>query len=166
MSKPWPFEIHVLSDPKYLCAVRASVERLLERCGFDDATSGQVVLAVDEAMTNVIRHGYGDCHDKPIICRAKPGEREGVAGVWIEIEDESTLTSTDSIEPSAKPATEPGGLGVKLIYQVMDDVSYTCRRTGGGLLLTMFKGLPEQDVDTSGREAVEDAQHADAADGR
>ena len=46
------------SDPNLLCAVRGAVERLTESFGFSPADCRSVIRAVDEALTNIIRHSY------------------------------------------------------------------------------------------------------------
>src|SRR5580698_10435880 len=54
------------SDPSLLCAVRGAVERLTEAFGFSAADCRAVTLAVDEALTNIIRHAYNGRPDRPI----------------------------------------------------------------------------------------------------
>jgi sigma-B regulation protein RsbU (phosphoserine phosphatase) len=41
-----------------LCTSRGYIENWATYCGFDDITVGQIVLAVDEAITNVYRYAY------------------------------------------------------------------------------------------------------------
>ena len=50
--------LEILSRPELLASVRAMVISLSERFGFDQIESGHLALAVDEALANVIRHGY------------------------------------------------------------------------------------------------------------
>ena len=51
-------ELRMLSQPRLLTACRAMVSNLAQRLGFSDMHAGQVSLAVDEALCNVINHGY------------------------------------------------------------------------------------------------------------
>src|ERR1700734_1495171 len=54
------------SDPKMLCVVRAALGQLTEMLGLSPEACRAVVLAVDEALTNVIRHAYLGQTDKPV----------------------------------------------------------------------------------------------------
>src|SRR5277367_3145118 len=59
-------KLSLLSDPKLLCVVRAAVGEVAFTTGFTEAEVRSVVLAVDEALANVIRHAYHGSHDRPI----------------------------------------------------------------------------------------------------
>ena len=50
-------ELRILSHPRNLCVVRAAVEMAVRRLGFSEPDAAQIILAVDEAMANCIRHG-------------------------------------------------------------------------------------------------------------
>src|SRR5438105_13136397 len=54
------------SNPALLCAVRGAIERLTESFGFSPEECRAVTRAVDEALTNIIRHAYGGRADRPI----------------------------------------------------------------------------------------------------
>ena len=61
----------VPSNPEFLGVVRSTVASLAELLGFASRDCRSVTLAVDEAMTNIIRHAYRSQKDRPInvICR-------------------------------------------------------------------------------------------------
>src|SRR5580692_1517191 len=69
------------SDPKMLCVIRAALGQLNETMGFSAEESRGVVLAVDEALANVIRHAYGGELDRPI----------DVTFSRVEVEDEGKM---------------------------------------------------------------------------
>ena len=48
----------VPSDPRYLGVVRGAIGPLAAVIGWDESECRAIVLAVDEALTNVIRHAY------------------------------------------------------------------------------------------------------------
>ena len=50
--------VTVRSDPKLLTSIRSLVRGWVESWDIDDKTANDVVLAVDEACTNAIRHAY------------------------------------------------------------------------------------------------------------
>ena len=59
-------ELKLTSDPMYLCGARELVGCIARRIGFDDMECSKISLAVDEALCNIIRHGYNKAFNKPI----------------------------------------------------------------------------------------------------
>ena len=59
-----PVRLGILSLPAHLPIVRAATEKVCELIGFDEHSASAVVLSVDEALTNVIRHAYHGADDK------------------------------------------------------------------------------------------------------
>ncbi len=95
------------------------------------------ILAVDEATTNVILHGYA----------GQPGmieleiSREGADLVVCLLDRAPEFDPTGVAPPDLTSPLEerdPGRLGVYLIRQFMDDVTYR-PRPGGGNMLTLRK---------------------------
>ncbi|GAH69800.1 unnamed protein product, partial [marine sediment metagenome] len=43
--------------------MRATLGKLCELVGFDRETAGAIILSVDEALTNIIKHAYGGVED-------------------------------------------------------------------------------------------------------
>lgn len=117
---PLKFEMTLTSDPRLLGVVRGTVEQFAAALGFEDAQCRKITLAVDEALSNVIRHAYkNECnHIVQLTCQAQPE--------WLE------FTFVDRGEPAdpAKICGHPlddvalGGRGTHLIRQIMDEVSY------------------------------------------
>lgn len=135
--------VELLSNPAYLSGARELISSVCRRLGFDDLTCSKVALAVDEALCNVIRHGYKHAEDRPIWISLWPvfDESGQADGVKLVIEDEA-----DQVDPSCMKGRElndirPGGLGVHIIRDVMDDVQYERRETVG-MRLTMVKRVP------------------------
>src|SRR4029077_18873774 len=59
-------KLELRSDPAMLCVVRNALGQLAETLGFSEAECRAIVLAVDEAMTNIIRHAYLGDAGRPI----------------------------------------------------------------------------------------------------
>ncbi len=144
--------MRLLSQPRYLCGARDAVSSIARRFGFDEQTSGQIALAVDEALCNVIRHGYDSAGDRPIDLRVWPlneSECTGEAGgIRIVIEDEARQVDPSKIKSRELSDIRPGGLGVHIIQQIMTAARYE-QRAGpqGGMRLIMAKKLePRPDV--------------------
>jgi serine/threonine-protein kinase RsbW len=128
------------SLPRYLAIIRAALRCLSAQEGFTEETIDKLILATDEALANVIKHGYDSQPDGSIGVFLRPmiaGSRKGLDIVIVD--------RAKSIDPSAIRGRDladirPGGLGVHIIRSVMDKVQYR-RRFGGGMLLRMVKYL-------------------------
>jgi anti-sigma regulatory factor (Ser/Thr protein kinase) len=65
------------SHPKWLSVVRGAVERLTETLGFPAAQCRSITRAVDEALTNIVRHSYRNRLDQPIAMYFRRAQRRG-----------------------------------------------------------------------------------------
>ena len=63
------------SNPRWLSVVRGTVERLTETLGFPIAQCRSITRAVDEALTNIVRHSYGNRPDQPIAMYFRKAQR-------------------------------------------------------------------------------------------
>jgi anti-sigma regulatory factor (Ser/Thr protein kinase) len=115
------------------------VERLSERLGFPGEQARRMVLAVDEACTNVIRHAYGGRSGG----RIRISFTIDTARLEIQIRDFGRTTSPDALKPRDLNDIRPGGLGMHFIREGMDEVSYEAPADGGGLL-RLIRYLPQQ----------------------
>ncbi len=131
--------LELVSNPAYLCGARELVHQVAKRCGFAEVQASQVALATDEALINVMRHGYEKREDGRIWLEITPLSGEGgVGGVMIVIEDEARQVDPAEIKGRELEDIKPGGLGVHIIREIMDEVKYE-RREGVGMRLTMVK---------------------------
>ncbi len=134
-------EVSRLAIPARLDNVRLacdSVVEAAETAGLDERDVYHCQMAVDEALTNIIEHGYGgesDEHTIEIICKTEPGK------FLITIVDDSPAfnplehEAPDPREPL--DSREPGGWGIYFIRRLMDDVAYA--REGDKNVLTLTK---------------------------
>jgi serine/threonine-protein kinase RsbW len=139
--------LEIVSNPLYLSGAREMVSSVARRLGFAEEACGQMSLAVDEALCNIIRHGYERRDDRPIWIRLFPLAEPGTNGVSpssqptalkIVIEDEAKQVDPSTIKSRDLEEIRPGGLGVHIIKAVMDEVRYE-RREASGMRLTMVK---------------------------
>jgi len=129
----------ILSDPANLAKVRTAVETSGKRAGFDKKNCDAMALAVDEALTNVIRHAYGGAPDKKIeISIEELNEASNCQGLMICIRDFGKTVDASQIKGRELTDVRPGGLGVHIMHEVMDEVIYE-RPPGGGTCLRMTK---------------------------
>jgi len=138
-TSPAPIAIRLLSQPGNLCVVRAAIERAAVHWGLDAETAGKVVLAVDEALTNIMRHGYKGRDDGPITVLISAINGDDNGGMRVVIEDECPGVDLSNIKSRPIEEVRPGGLGVHILRQVMDSVAFEHRRDVDGVRLTMVK---------------------------
>lgn len=140
---PPDLTLRMRSSPRLLAGARELIASLARRLGFDEVSACQVALAVDEALANVIRHGYERREDGPIdmmVWLLAPSGDPAAAptGLKVVIEDEGRQVDPDLIRGRDLDDIRPGGLGVHIIREVMDEARYE-KRIGGGMRLTLVK---------------------------
>ena len=138
-----PIRVSILSAPAHLPVVRAAVEELCKEVGFTADTTGKIILSLDEALTNIIRHAYGGAADKPIELELTPLGADDPKGLRILLRDYGQAVDRSQIKSRSLHHVRPGGLGVHIMSQCMDRVDYTAA-DGGGTTLTMIKNLPDK----------------------
>ena len=132
--------IRVNADVKNLAEIRRFIEASAESLQVGTAAAGEIVLAVDEAATNIILHGY----------RGQPGFIE----IVVERQGDSLIVHLYDQAPPFDPTKVPapdltlpleerpvGKLGVFLITRFMDDVIYSASPQGGNQLTLVKKIL-------------------------
>lgn len=135
--------LEMRSQPILLCAARSMVGNLASRVGFNEADCSQISLAVDEALCNVINHGYKRRPDGVIWLKVWAQE-EPEGELHIVIEDQAEQVDPEKIRPRDLEEIRPGGLGVYIIREVMDDVRYEKRDSpDGGMRLVMRKKVSQ-----------------------
>ena len=143
-----PIQLHFCSSPAHLPVVRAAVEKMCDLLGMDSDATGGVVLSVDEAMTNIIKHAYDGDRGQPIDLVMTPVGQPDPTALEICLSDRGRYADPAQIRSRDLDDVRPGGLGVHIIFKCMDEVTY-CRREGGGTVLTMIKNLQPTDVEAS-----------------
>lgn len=131
-------ELRIADEPHELARVRAEVAAAIRAGGFPDVYTNRILIAVDEAVTNIIEHGY-------------EGTGKGRIDIVMEVEPEtftiSIIDQGETFDPRSMSdvdierhvaAGKSGGLGVFLIRKIMDVVDYH-HETGRHNRLTMVK---------------------------
>ncbi len=152
LSRGLLLRLELPSDPNLLCAVRGAVERLTEAFGFSAADGRAVTRAIDEALTNIIRHAYGGRADRPIemLFRSIKGRpaREGDSGLEILLCDRGPAIKKAQLCMRALEEVRPGGLGLHFIQQSMDVVEYKRAHKTNRLRLVKYVHAAKQEVDS------------------
>ncbi|MBD3385148.1 ATP-binding protein [candidate division KSB1 bacterium] len=127
-------ELYSNSNPEYLRLIRATIDQVCQIAGFNRLESSKIVLAVDEACSNVIRHAYLNEPDQEIYIKCTIEKNL----LRIKIVDHGIQVDPKKIKPRPLDEIRPGGLGVHLIKSVMDRVRYK-NLVDSGNELTMIK---------------------------
>src|SRR3974390_873232 len=126
----------VPTDLRFLAVVRAAVGELGTVYGMPERDSCKVTLAVDEALTNIVRHAYHGEVGRPIelTCKAFPARLE----FWLLDQG----GPPDPVRLKGQPLNDRalGGRGCHLIRMIMDEVTY--ERVPDGNQLRLTKRLP------------------------
>jgi serine/threonine-protein kinase RsbW len=126
-----------LTVPGYLAdlpAILAFVEHTCEQAGVDPALHFDLQLAVEEACRNVIEHAYeGKGGEFSVMFETRGRD------VVITLRDcGRPFDPAQVVEPDMhRPLAERriGGLGMHLMYQLMDDVQFTFSEAGNTLVM-------------------------------
>ncbi len=126
-----------------LVKIAEFIRKASEEAGFDSATSYHIELAIDEAVTNIIEHAYGGEGVGDIECMYSVDKK----GLTIKLQDHGQpFLPHDVATPDIKAPLKKRdnhGLGLFLIKQLMDEVSFCFDEIDGNtLVLVKFK---EQD---------------------
>ena len=107
-----------------LLEVRDFVLRAARAFGFSDEEASKIVLAVDEACTNVIKHAYQFAPDREIEIVIQPVKDRMQITV---IDDGKSFNPSVTKLPDLKQHLSHyrrGGLGIYLMRTLMDEVEY------------------------------------------
>lgn len=135
-------EIRVATRYVELERLCAFVAEGADAAGLSAQARDHVQLAVDEAATNVIQHGYGGEGDESftVAWTAEPGR------LTIVVTDQAPPFDPASIPDLPTPENvddlSVGGYGLRFIRQVMDEVDYV--RRDGVNRLTLVKKTKDE----------------------
>lgn len=133
--------LRIASDPANAPTVRTAVGTAARAHGFGEQDVAAITLALDEAVCNVIKHGYEGRQGRPIDISIESVERDGREGLQFTILDEGRQVDPASIVGRNLEDLRPGGLGTHIIRSVMDEVEYTPREPAG-MKLRLLKWRP------------------------
>ena len=135
-------ELSLVNDLQEIVAAASKIDSFCEEQGLTPQIAYAVNLSVDEILTNTISYGYDDDeqHRIGLTLRMEAGT------LVVEIADDgrafdSSLTSEPDVESSLEERAL-GGLGLFLVQQMMDDVTY--QRRDALNLITLKKSTAEE----------------------
>ena len=112
--------------------VRGYIDKREELESYKD----EIVLAIDEACQNVVRHAYRD-KDGNVAIKLSFQNKELI----VCIEDDGIPVIPEKIKPRNIEDIKPGGLGTFFINQIMDSVSFQLASPHWVNCLTMKKKI-------------------------
>jgi len=132
------FQLRVPAEDRHLAEIRDFIQEVGEKIQIPGRILANTKLAVDEACTNVVKHGYkGSVGFIEVVVTGNQREFS------IEIHDRGESFDLRNVRsPDLKEYVETrrrGGLGVFIMNQLMDEVRY--RGGAEGNVLTMSKHL-------------------------
>ena len=117
-------QLLIKSRTENLTTVREFVSLAVEEVNIPQDIAGDIVLAVDEACTNIIKHAYKFFPDGDITIQLKYSEKN----IKVKITDHGASFSPESVPtPDLKKYFEEkrvGGLVMYLMKSLMDEVHY------------------------------------------
>jgi serine/threonine-protein kinase RsbW len=135
-------EITLRNDLSELDRVTQRLKEFAAHQRLDPQVLGDLDLALEEVLANIISYGYADDREHliTVILEARSGE------IQVHVEDDGRpFDPLEAPEPDTTrpPAERPvGGLGIHLVRQLMDGLEY--RRQGDRNYLTMRKATGTQ----------------------
>ncbi|HET7295092.1 MAG TPA: ATP-binding protein [Vicinamibacteria bacterium] len=140
LNPPEKYRVSVPGTDAGIRRALVGLERLLAREPAFEAVRADFGVALDEIVSNVVKYGYGGGSESPIIIEVfvRPGRLE------VEVIDEGEpFNPLERDAPDTAQALDDrpiGGLGIHIVKELMDDVSY--RRQDGRNHLSFAKRLP------------------------
>lgn len=135
---PAKLRLKIVSDPANLAGVRQSIETLCAANGFSQKASDEIGLCVNEALANVIRHAYDGAENQPIEVVADCSNGE----MCVAIRDWGKGVNPEALPPKPHDPLRPGGLGLVVLREMMDEVVFTPQSDGMLLHMSRKRGRP------------------------
>jgi anti-sigma regulatory factor (Ser/Thr protein kinase) len=124
----------VPSHPRFLYVVRSAIYPLVIDAGFSKQETRKIILAVDEACSNIIKYAYEGDNTKSIDVTVTICDED----IRIALRDRGKRTDVSKIAPRDLSEIRPGGLGTHFMNTVFDSVSYDAGAEQG-TILTLIK---------------------------
>lgn len=124
------------ADTSEMAAMRDAARDFLLRAGVPEMQAELMVLALDEACTNIIRHAYGGCTKRAIRMHI----RRMRSGIHCTLRDYGKSCDPSKIRSRELTDFRPGGLGVRILHSAFDHVVFEPQRRGTKLTLAKSLG--------------------------
>ena len=112
--------LEITSSARNCKSARQFIEGWAMAAGFTDLERGQIVLAADEAVTNIIRHTYESAADQPILLSADITDGH----LHLRLRDYGPPVDPANLKGRELHEIRPGGLGLHLLQSVFTMVEH------------------------------------------
>lgn len=128
------------AKPGQLRIVRCAVREACDLCGCPPTVAQDLIIALGEACQNIVRHAYSGIENGQasleILCDNSQLE--------FLLRDYAPAVEKEQVTPRRPTELKPGGLGLCLIHDVMDEVEYLPVPEGEGNLLRLAKRIERE----------------------
>lgn len=135
---PQRFQITRAAELESLSVFREFISDCCAKFNVPNETVFELKLAVDEACTNVIEHGYKGMDPGSIILSFRIESDR----ILVQLTDFGhVFEPAEAPKPDLEAALEDrplGGMGLYLIYQMMDNIDYESSEDGNTLTFTKY----------------------------
>jgi serine/threonine-protein kinase RsbW len=117
-------DICAISDYSELYKIREFITDKALRFGFSEEDAAKIVLAVDEACSNLVRHAYKFDKNQNICVHIETNLNQFIVNI---LDNGTPFNPLEVPEPDMKEyfiALKRGGLGIQLMRKVMDEIDY------------------------------------------
>lgn len=122
------------SHPENLASVRAFVRRFLSCAALSEREAELLVLGVDEACSNIMRHAYKEACSEPIVLCCEQMRRS----LRFKLRDFGCKANPAQFGVRPLDRVEPGGLGIHFIRHAFDQVDFNLKKLGTELVLVKY----------------------------
>ena len=119
----------LIASSEVLSSFRKELRQILSQAGWEKKTTEEILLAVDEALTNIIRHAYQGKPGKMIVSVRATDDK-----IEILLEDQGKKFDPTQVPSPELPRHKPGGLGIHFIRTIMDQMIYDDQGPAGNRL--------------------------------
>lgn len=130
-------ELRFRARADQLQGVRQRIRSLVEGRGVAADAVERIVLAVNEACMNIIQHAYKGDSTNEIVMYLWEEDQELV----LRLEDFAAPVDKRGIKSRDLDDVRPGGIGVHLIQELMDAVTFMEAPNGAGNILELRKRI-------------------------
>jgi anti-sigma regulatory factor (Ser/Thr protein kinase) len=125
-------KVEFSSHTANLALMRKFVRSFLETFPLSEKERMLMVLGVDEACTNIIRHAY-DLREDQLISLSLEGLSHTIR---MRLRDYGNHSGAAKLKERSHDLIKPGGLGLHLIRRAFDQVDYILKARGTELIMT------------------------------
>jgi serine/threonine-protein kinase RsbW len=117
-----------------LAKISEFIAEAAEKAGLDETATYTVIVAVDEACSNIIEHAYGGESQGDIECTCDLGNDSLIITLrdWGKPFDPATVSLPDFSVPLEE--LEIRGAGLVLMQRIMDELDYSSTPEGENIL--------------------------------